>query len=149
MTELKNRVRQYFGLKELVCPEVYHKYGDRAWSFFDPRLLETLIFLREKIGRPFYVNNWDQGGDYSQRGLRCNQCQLVKDKTQRGRIYMSAHSQGQGIDFDVESMQAHEVRKLIIEIQEELPYPIRLENHVCWVHMDVRETGSQVYVFNP
>ena len=142
-------IQKYFKLQELVCPDVYRKYGDRAWSFFDPRLLETLFFLREKIGRPFVVNNWKIGGKFSQRGLRCNLCDLNKKATLNDRVYMSAHSQGQGVDFDVKGMQAHEVRKLIIEIQEELPYPIRLENNVSWVHLDVRDAGKKVYVFNP
>lgn len=144
-------IQKYFKLQELVCPDVYRKYGDRAWSFFDPRLLETLLFLREKIGRPFIVNNWGMGmgGNLSQRGLRCNLCDLNKKATLNDRVYMSAHSQGQGVDFDVKGMQAHEVRKLIIEIQEELPYPIRLENNVSWVHLDVRDAGKKVYIFNP
>jgi hypothetical protein len=142
-------IQKYFKLQELVCPDVYRKYGDRAWSFFDPRLLETLFFLREKIGRPFVVNNWKIGGKFSQRGLRCNLCDLNKKPTLNNKVYMSAHSQGQGVDFDVKGMQAHEVRKLIIDIQEELPYPIRLENNVSWVHMDVRDAGKKVYVFNP
>jgi hypothetical protein len=35
-------------------------------------------------------------------------------------------------------MTAEEVRQWIIEHAEELPYPVRLERGVSWVHMDTR-----------
>ncbi|MEE0969944.1 MAG: hypothetical protein U0M06_11295, partial [Clostridia bacterium] len=65
-------IKDYFDIKELVCPHVYNKFREYAWRFFDPRLLDTLLVIREKINKPIYVNNWDMGGDFSQRGLRCN-----------------------------------------------------------------------------
>lgn len=149
METIKN-IQNNFKLEELVCPRVYNKYRNRAWQFFDPRLLETLLFLRKKIGKAFYINNWHQGGNYSQRGLRCNTCEIVASKTEKDNVYVSAHIQGQAIDFDVEGMEAWEVRKYIIEeLADQLPYPIRLENHVNWVHLDVRNANSKIYLFNP
>ncbi|QZE15345.1 hypothetical protein K4L44_05800 [Halosquirtibacter laminarini] len=149
METIKN-LQKHFELQELVCPEVYEKYGTRAWNFFDPRLLETLLFLRAKLNRAFFVNDWHYDGDLSQRGLRCNLCELVATKTRKEKVYMSAHIQGQAIDFDVKGMEAWQVRKYIIEeLADELPYPIRLENHVHWVHLDVRDQGSKIYLFNP
>jgi len=52
-----NKIRKYFDTQEVVCKHVYDKFGDDAWKFFDPRLLETLLFIREGIGEPIYVNN--------------------------------------------------------------------------------------------
>lgn len=140
---------KHFILAELVCKHVYYKYGQTAWQFLDPRLLITLDWIREKLERKITVNNWIWGGDFTQRGLRCNLCALVKSKTEKGKIYLSPHPLGQGADFDVEGMTAGEVRAWLIENQEELPYPIRIESMVSWIHLDVRDTGNQIYVFAP
>lgn len=140
---LLDKIKKYFGIKELVCKHIYERHGSVAWTFFDPRLLETILFIRENIGLPIYVNNWSRGGSLSQRGLRCNLCQLVKDKTDSDKIYMSAHSQGMGIDFDINGMSAKQVRNWIKEHQEELPHPIRVEEDVNWVHIDVRSDGKK------
>lgn len=138
-----DRIKQYFDIEELVCKHVHERFGEYAWCFFDERLLETLLVIREKIGKPIYVNNWQVGGNLTQRGLRCNCCVLVAEKTALEKVYMSAHLQGNGIDFDVQGMSAAEVRGWIIKNQILLPYPVRLEDGVTWVHLDVRTDGSK------
>lgn len=141
---MKNeRIKQYFDIQELVCKHVYTKFGQVAWSFFDERLLETLLVIREKLGKPIYVNNWQVGGNLTQRGLRCNVCALVAEKTSLEKVYMSTHIQGNGIDFDVQGMSAAEVRGWIIKNQILLPYPVRLEDGVSWVHLDMRTDGEK------
>ncbi|MCR5697797.1 MAG: hypothetical protein K6G73_12560 [Marinilabiliaceae bacterium] len=136
-------IKKYFGIKELVCRHVYNKHGENAWAFFDPRLLETLLWIREHIGKPIIVNNWSSGGTYTQRGLRCNLCELVRSKTNSQTLYMSAHMQGTAVDFDVKGVSAPEVREWLRIHASELPYPIRLESHVSWVHLDVRTDGEK------
>lgn len=136
-------IRDYFDIQELVCKHVYNKFGDNAWQFFDDRLLETLLVIREKLGKPVTVNNWKLGGNLTQRGLRCNVCQLVAEKTRLKKVYMSAHSQGTAVDFDVKGMTALDVRNWIKDNQILLPYPIRLEQDVTWVHMDMRNDGTR------
>lgn len=140
----------YFDLEELVCPHVFNKFGQIAWQFLDPRLLETIDKLRERLNKPIFVNSWDSGGKFDERGFRCIQCDLVKKAIQENRLYVSPHMTGQGVDFDVQGMLAEEVRQWIIKNQNILPYPIRLENKVSWVHLDVREVeGHKFYLFNP
>ena len=138
---------KYFTLFELVCPHVLAKYGERAWMFLDSRLILNLDTIRERIGKPIYVNR----GNLTQRGLRCPQCQIVKDKFEAGVLYMSAHTFGKAVDFDVEGMTAEEVRGWLKEHGAYLPYPIRVESDVNWVHLDVFEsvTGQKVYFFQP
>lgn len=140
---------RYFELHELVSKQVLSKYGDICWQFFDPRLLEMLDWLREELKKPITINNWKWGGNFDERGLRCNQDTLVLVKTSEGEIYMSPHIQGQAADFDVHGMTSSEVRSWIIEHQIILPYSIRLEANVNWVHLDVRDTGQKVLLFNP
>lgn len=140
-----------FSIKEVVCRHVYDKFitqrgwkEEDVWEFFDLRLRETLDFLRMKFDREIKVNNWIAGGTNTQRGLRCNMCELVKKKTS---AYMTPHF-GQGVDFDVKGLTAQQARDMIVSWKDELPHPIRLEDAVNWVHLDVRvKKGHKVYLF--
>ena len=168
----------HFDLDEIVCPHIFYKYGEMAWQFFDEKQLINIDWVRNKLG-PMYANNWhNQFLDseyikeikylvqanalikqdllppaslqlFDERGLRCNLCSLNILKTERGIIYVSPHFTGQGTDYDVKNMTADEVRKWLITNQDNIPYPIRLEKGVGWVHMDSRNAGVKVFEFNP
>jgi len=138
---------QYFALHELVCKHVLDKYGEQAWQFLDPRLIITIDWIRKQLNKPIEINNYHWGGKDTQSGLRCNICNLVKSKTDKGQVYMSAHNEGQAVDFSVEGMTAEAVRNWLVT--QDLPYPIRLEAGVTWVHLDCRNAGQKVYIFNP
>jgi hypothetical protein len=139
---------KHFDLDELVCPHVFKKYGEQAWQFLDPRLLITLDFIREKLNKLIYINSWGIGGSDSQSGFRCIECGLVKKAIKDKEIYVSAHMEGQGVDMDIEGMNASEVRLWLAKHEDILPYPIRLEANVEWVHLDVREDDrAKVYLF--
>lgn len=137
------KIKQYFDIKELVCPHVYELHGDSAWQFLDDRMLDNLLYIREGIGKPIVVNNWAKGGEYSQRGLRCTRCILVIEKVDLRKVYLSEHIFGQAVDFHVVGMTAEEVRQWIIDHADELPYPARLERDVSWVHMGVRNKSVE------
>lgn len=136
----------YFDIRELVCRHVYEKFGRYAWSFFDPRLLDTLLVIREKIGKPIVVNNWASGGQHTQRGYRCNLCPIPKEKTSLEKLYMSAHCQGMAVDFNVVGMSVAETHRWLKENQIFLPHAIRLESQrsaPTWIHIDMRSDGMQ------
>lgn len=140
----------YFTLDELVCPHVYEKFGETAWQFFDQRLLITLDLLRERLNKPIFVNDWQVHGKFDERGFRCIQCSLVQKAIKENRLYVSPHMTGQGADFNVQGLVATEVRLWIAQNERILPYPVRLENGVSWVHLDVRDVDKgKVYLFNP
>lgn len=140
----------YFDLQELVCPEVFHKYGQVAWTFFDAKLFAVILSLRQRLNKPIYVNNWQINGSHTQSGFRCIQCEIVKQAIAENRLYVSAHMTGQALDFSVEGLIAQEVRDYIIKNKNIWPYPIRLEDKVSWVHLDTRNDGSEnkVILFN-
>ena len=159
-------IKQYFDLEELACPHTFKQFGSMAWDFFDDSTLETLYVIRRGIGVPFFVNNWAIGGNLSQRGLRCNVCPLVKEKTALEKVYMTAHGPGKAVDFTAKGMTANEVRLWIVENQVLLPYNIRLEvgfnprgmtdeqiraaiasDTMSWVHFDLRAPKSQKVTF--
>ena len=62
---------------------------------------------------------------------------------------------GCAIDFKVSGLNSSEVRKWLLEIQNELPFKIRLENtlngkQISWVHLDVydEDKNPKVYLMN-
>ena len=87
---------EYFGIKELVSPIVYEKWGEQAWMFFNPETLKSLDHIRESYGSPIIINNWASGGQLKQCGLRSNMDDLVKNKK---TLYLSAHTMGKGFDL--------------------------------------------------
>lgn len=82
------------------------------------------------------------GGQFSQRGLRCNMCQLVKDKSS---IYLSAHVQGNALDFNVQGLSSDEVNQRVINNTDKFEYPIRIESNTNgWSHIDCYQpVGSE------
>jgi len=142
-------VSKYFKLHELVCRHIYIRYGNKAWQFFDPRAIETIDWIKERLNKPIYINNYEWGGNQTQSGVRCNVCQLARKWTIEGKVRMSAHSTAQAFDFSVKGMPAEKVRNWLVRNQEDLPYPIRLEAGVDWVHLDTRDAGQKIYFFNP
>ena len=135
--EIIDKVKEYFRIGELVCDHVYARFGDKAWMFLSTELLHTLLVLRtEIIKEPMIINT----ATLKQRGLRCNMCPLVKGKSS---VYVSAHLLGRGVDFHVNGKTAEQVRQLIKDNADKLPYKIRLEADTSWVHCDCYDSGTK------
>lgn len=86
-------------------------------------------------------------GKLTQRGIRCNRCQLVREK---GEPYLSAHILGKAGNFTIVGLSAEEARQRIIDNAALLPYNIRLEADVSWLHIDVLpqyRVADKVYLF--
>jgi hypothetical protein len=140
----------YFKIEEMVCPHVYNAFSDQAWSFFDMRLLITLDRIRELINKPIIINTWKDGGQFDERGFRCIKCDLVKTAIAENKIYVSPHMTGQAVDFDVQGLVAEEVRNWLVVNRMKLPYQIRLEQDVNWVHLDTRAfKDERIHFFKP
>lgn len=133
--ELIQKLKNNFNIKELVCQHCYNKFGDNAWQFLSTELLSTLYILRYIIfNKPITINNWATGGSLSQRGLRCNLCQIVRDKND---VYISAHCLGNAIDFNVKDVDIEQCKQLIRQNTDKFEYPIRLESNTdTWIHVD-------------
>ena len=89
----------HFGIKELVSSVVYQKFGENSWMFFDRTILEDLDIIRETWRNSIIINNWQWGGNLQQCGLRSNLDGIVKDKTRREQLYLSAHGMGKAFDL--------------------------------------------------
>ncbi|MFZ4414182.1 MAG: hypothetical protein ACOYOV_13955 [Bacteroidales bacterium] len=140
-SQLIAELKKHFDIRELVCQHTFTAFGEKSWQFIDFQQLQALYILRFEIfPEGMIVNNYSyphSGKTYTQRGVRCNICQICKDKTLAGSIYMSAHANGAGDDFDVPGLTAEESRQIIIMNADKFPFKIRLESKVNWVHVDV------------
>jgi hypothetical protein len=141
-------LQEYFDIRELVCDHVYERHCESAWRLFDVRLLEVLLWLRKRVNRRITINSRSRG--LTQRGIRCNLCSLVVDKSVKKILYVSPHILAAGVDFDIEGMLAEESRQWLEKYKAEIPHPIRLEKGVGWVHLDVLVVSDEkITYFNP
>lgn len=145
MENLIERVKKYFKPQELVSKKHFETFEnkDEIYKLFDPKLLEILVILREKLGKPFTINDWSYSKSvkvFNYRGYRWIDCSEGAPK--------SAHKQGMAIDFIIDGMTAAEFRKWIKENNDILPYNIRIEDDVTWNHIDTKSTTNQkIYFF--
>lgn len=143
-------IKQYFDIEELVCDHILARWGEGAWQFLDTGYLANLLALRRNvIQQPMFCNNHKKG--VHQRGMRCNLCEMVKEKD---RPYLSAHILGKAGDFSVEGFSGlvnmDRIRTKIKLLPAALPVPMRMEKGVTWLHIDVMPTplGQKVYEFS-
>lgn len=129
--EIIRDLLQFFQVEELVCKHTYAKWGERSWQFLDTAFLHNLLVIRRDILQlPMICNH----SEADQRGLRCNLCQLVSEKEE---VYLSSHILGKAGDFTVQGLTAQEARSRIRNNAHLLPYPLRMEGGVSWLHIDV------------
>lgn len=129
--EIIRELHKYFQISELVCEHTHARWDERAWQFLDTDYLHCLLVIRRDILQlPMTCNH----SGANQRGLRCNMCELVKEKEEN---YLSSHILGKAGDFTVKGLTAQEARQRIKNNAHLLPCNIRLENGVSWLHFDV------------
>ena len=143
--EIIKALHKYFQVRELVCEHTFSKWGERSWQFLDTNFLRCLLIIRRDILQvPMTCNHTGA----NQRGLRCNRCDLVKDKTS---VYLSSHILGKAGDFTIQGMTAQEARSRIRNMANLLPCNIRMEGGVSWLHFDVLPqfgVDAKVYEFS-
>lgn len=152
--DIVKELKKFFKVQELVDERTFKRWGDNAWNFLDDKLLETILVLRRDILKVSLVcNDWAWGGKNQQRGLRTNLSPLVKEKTDKGVLYLSQHCMGKAVDFVSSKMTANEMRELIKKNQFKLPYQCRIEHGdsaPTWLHIDTLSDLNQrekIYFF--
>ncbi len=138
-------IGEWFLLPELVCPHTFRKWGEKAWQFLDTDALRVLLALRCDILQVPLICN---GQGHTQRGLRCNICDIPAGKTRQGVQYLSAHTMGKAFDLTSPAMSAADMRRQIDAKADLLPCNIRVEDGVTWLHVDTFDTGQKVYHFS-
>lgn len=139
---------KYFNIKELVSPVVYNAWGERAWMFFDENILKELDYVRETYGKPIIINNWANGGNLKQCGLRSNMDDLVKSKK---TLYLSAHIRGTAFDLHCKNGYNNQLWQhcynLIINKKTKFNGLEDYKKTNGWVHIQRANTGSNIYIF--
>lgn len=142
--EIITQLEPFFTIDELVCNHTLARFGDGSWRFLDTNALHLLLVLRRDIfKRPIWINNHKRG--VYQRGLRCNMCQLVREKTS---VYLTAHGFGKGWDMTIEGLTAEEARNIIMENTHRLPCKVRMERNVTWLHIDTLIPDNQTEIIS-
>lgn len=141
------KVSQNFTLQEFV-PEIVHKqFGDKAIQFVDPKIIQVVETLRQFIGKPVTVNNWNSGGQYQESGFR-------HPYTDTG-AKLSQHKFGRAADVKVEGMTSKQVYDFVIVNKLKLMAAglTTVENIAAtpsWVHLDVRPSlVKDLQIVNP
>ena len=137
-------VQDFFELSELVCPHVLKRDGEQAWRYLHTDLLRVMLWLRKEVLRVPLVCNTKT---LKQRGFRCNCCDIVREKTANGTLYVSPHMLGMGVDLSSNAMTADEMRKRIKAAADTAPCNVRIEGGVNWLHIDVLPQEKSVYEF--
>ena len=141
---------QYFGIKELVSPIVYDKWGQNSWMFFNEEILRELDFIRETYYSPIIINNWSSGGNLKQCGLRSNLDEIVKGKTNKNQLYLSFHTLSKAFDLHCKYGHNEKLWQHCYNLikYKKLKYFKRLENYKNtngWVHIDCANTDTIIF----
>jgi hypothetical protein len=136
-------IPKYFELYELLPPELYtydmmasEVARERAFAnYFDRKLLETIDIIRgEIIKAPLICNTWFQDGNRVASGYRTSKCPVGVAKSQ--------HKEGKAVDLVCNKYTAEQMRQMIKDNEDKLPYPIRIEEGVSWLHIDTKDFSN-------
>jgi len=132
-------VSKYFSVHELVPKSMYEKYGEKAWRYVDPRLIEVIDTLKEVFNEgTMTINNYYWGGDRKWSGIR----------TPDSKYYSvgSQHSYGNAVDIVWSAYSTKEVRDYVLNNLGEFPEVKGIEI-ASWLHIDVRNS-DRVVIFD-
>lgn len=137
MDDYTNQKCKWFCLSELLPPEIYcnEEFG---WDMLCDQLKETIDAIRELLKVPLTCNDWARGGHRKNCGYRTQSCAIG--------ARFSAHKQGMAADLISNKMTAQQMRQLIHDSADKLPYKIRIEANVSWLHVDVRTAGQTIKI---
>ena len=115
--------------------------------FFNPLDLEDLDTVRETWGSSIIINNWASNGNLKQCGLRANLDDIVKEKTAKGNLYLSAHTMACGFDLHAGNGLNNKLWSHCYQLilHKKLKSFKRLEDYKLtpsWVHIDRFQTDK-------
>ena len=129
---------KHFIVQEFINPTTYEKLGDDSIDLIDSKLIDIAEFIREDIGLPITINNWHNGGQYKESGLR--------DKDSTTGAPKSTHKLGKGMDLKIKGWGGKEWYEYVKKNFKQL-YGLglrRIEDKsiaTTWCHMDTKEHG--------
>jgi len=129
-----------FNIEEFVPPHVFKQFGASSTWFLQKAHVDSIQWLRTRLGVQLIINNWAQGGQFKNRGLRTPESQLYKPYSQ--------HSFGNASDQHSPEMSVQEMYKWVLDNQDEVlaKTSIRAVEDIAdtptWLHLDSRYTPN-------
>ena len=137
-------VSRHFKLEEYLPPSLFEELRRtntlwKGWLLLDERLLRTDDALRDKFGA-LVINDWYRGGSRDECGLRVP-----------GMAHYSItkqHAYGRASDKISKTLSGADMRRYILEHQDDFPLLTCMEDKVTWLHTDHRNC-QRITLVNP
>lgn len=140
------KVSENFILKEFVDPVTYSERGENSIHLIDDRIITLAQYFRTLYGATT-INNWHNGGQYKESGLR-------RSDTSTGAKY-SQHKFGRAVDLKFSDTTVQKVYQDIMD-NKQMFYNagLRVVENISatptWLHIDVRNTEvKSIVIVNP
>lgn len=133
---------KHFKLTELLPKEVYID-ENHGCDLMDDSIIDVIDWLKGLVGNSvrLIINNWNIGGARNNCGYRTADCTVGAPN--------SRHKKGLAVDIISPDMTAEELRDLVELNKDTLPWPVRIEKNVTWLHIDTdNTTDEKIYYFN-
>jgi len=131
------KVSKDYIIQEFVPPQIYNRFGKKSIWFIRPGTIKLAQFIRDWFGVSIYINNYYWEGGLRNRGFRMPDTDVGSQ--------LSQHKFGNAIDFNVAGMKPNQVRKEILDNENEFMQAglstLEHEQYApSWIHADRRET---------
>jgi len=145
------KVTKNFIVQEFIYPELYAEICDDSATMMNPAIYNIAQLLRDLVGKPVTINNWNTGGSYKESGLRSPNTKTGAKK--------SAHKSGEAIDCKIKGMSSYEMAAIVQKNWQafksagltEIENPSSTEGkYNDWLHLSCRATGLETLkIINP
>lgn len=125
-----------FHLTEFVPKDIHDQFGDKSIMFLDQRLPKLVQSIRDIVGKPITINDWFDGGTFTNRGYRVPDCKIGAK--------LSQHKFGRAADLEVDGISYEEFRNIIrfnFQFLNTLGLTTIEKDTPTWLHIDMRWTG--------
>lgn len=138
--DIINQLKTNYGytIKNFVSKEYYQLKGEGGWDSLSANILETFLKLCQNTTKQLVVNNWSSYADSEYDKIYVFKYRGFRNGNEYGSSSkLSQHKVGNAIDFHVVGEDPNITRSWIMSIGDKLPYNIRMESDVNWVHIDI------------
>lgn len=149
------KLSQHFYIQEFVPKIIFQQFGPQSIWFISPFMINYAELVRNRFGKPTFINNWHNGGTLQNRGFRTPMVSIG------GKL--SQHRFKCAIDLNVVGITPEEVAKDIISnfaiyakvgvttIENPKSTTGKVEGDLKgWTHADCRTTNrDELLIVNP
>jgi hypothetical protein len=134
------KVSDNFYLDEFIHPVIYKRFKGNSKLYLSQDLVNLVQAIREKYGKPIFINTWFNGGSLKNSGLRDYKNPLGS------RLNRSRHYYGLCADLhakDIKELQRHVIDNKEFYHDKGLRVVEDFNFTASWCHISVEWTGLQ------